>query len=227
MRVEGVKKAGEELGEKEGEGGMGRAKVAALVMVGKVAVEEREMKGRVVTVAAEEAVVIEAKEVIEARGNSMVARGMKGMVARVEVGAKVAIEVVLKPGTLQAEVELPIKLAWHKDSIAGPSSQSIPSTYDEDVDAFHGFQHIEVLSFFSATRCPDSTWALLSIKLALTGSSLVILPTKPYLKPSYRVLHAIDLDLAEGYEWPAFMYDMAARPGESKFLSNNRSRVPS
>lgn len=36
--------------------------------------------------------------------------------------------VVLNPGTLHAEEELPIKLTWHMDAIAWPSTQSTPST---------------------------------------------------------------------------------------------------
>lgn len=36
--------------------------------------------------------------------------------------------VALNPGTLHAEVELPIKLAWHMDTISWPSTQSTPST---------------------------------------------------------------------------------------------------
>ncbi|KAK3035852.1 hypothetical protein RJ639_032989 [Escallonia herrerae] len=272
MQVEGVKKAGEELEETEGEGGMGKAKAAAfeLVMVVKVAVEDREMEGTVVKVAAEEAVVIEAKEVIEARGNSMVARGMKGEVVRVEVGAKVAIE---------AEVELPIKLAWHKDSIAGPSSQSIPSTYGIS-SLYTPYLSVVllteklicslVLGEFALNkhcRCTSTsnqqgqriktqegifcTYIFISCAEAIGRATclrqylvqlnqLVASLPNPYGKFVHHTankalffealgdeecVHVIDLDLAEGYEWPAFMYDMAARPGESKFLSNN-SRVP-
>lgn len=36
--------------------------------------------------------------------------------------------VVFRPGTLQAEDELPIKFAWHMDFIAKPSMQLTPST---------------------------------------------------------------------------------------------------
>lgn len=40
----------------------------------------------------------------------------------------ITFDVIFKPGTLQAEDGLPIKLAWHNDVNARPSTQFTPST---------------------------------------------------------------------------------------------------
>lgn len=40
----------------------------------------------------------------------------------------ITFDVTFEAGTLQAEDELPIKLAWHSDVTAKPSTQSTPST---------------------------------------------------------------------------------------------------
>lgn len=40
----------------------------------------------------------------------------------------ITFDVTFAAGTLQAEDELPIKLAWHNDVTAKPSTQSTPST---------------------------------------------------------------------------------------------------
>ncbi|KAJ0095816.1 hypothetical protein Patl1_16988 [Pistacia atlantica] len=41
----------------------------------------------------------------------------------------ISFAAIFEPGTLHAEDELPIKFAWHNDSIAIPSTQSTPSTW--------------------------------------------------------------------------------------------------
>ncbi|KAK3033377.1 hypothetical protein RJ639_034427 [Escallonia herrerae] len=159
-------------------------------MVVKVAVEDREMKGRVAEVATEAAVVIEAKEVIEARGNRMVARGMKGEVVRVEVGEKVAIEV----------------RARRSQMVDNKGGRTLRSSKN--------------LLFLQAYRalyqaCPYGKFAHHTANKALFEA----LGEK-------ECFHVIDLDLAEGYKWPAFMYDMATRPGELNIIeqcSNERT----
>jgi hypothetical protein len=41
---------------------------------------------------------------------------------------EITFDVVFKTGMLQAEDEVPIKLAWHNDVTDKPSTQSTPST---------------------------------------------------------------------------------------------------